>query len=90
MFMHADAGHIFFNMFALYMFGSHLENSIGQKKFLFIYFFSGLGAVGFQILFSYFQFTPGYQAYLDAGFTPAEVGKFIQDTVASGQYKSVP
>ncbi|TSE08631.1 rhomboid family intramembrane serine protease [Aquimarina algiphila] len=90
MFMHGGAGHIFFNMFALYMFGSHLESSIGQKKFLFIYFFSGLGAAGFQILFTYFEFSPGYQAYLSAGFSPSEVNDFIQSTIASGQYRVDP
>ncbi|MEW7279141.1 rhomboid family intramembrane serine protease [Aquimarina sp. 2201CG1-2-11] len=90
MFMHGSTSHIFFNMFALYMFGSHLENSIGQKKFLFIYFFSGLGAVGFQILFTYFQFNPGYQAYLESGFSPAEIENFIQKAIASGQYQVYP
>lgn len=87
MFMHGDAGHIFFNMFALYMFGSHLEESIGQKKFLFIYFSAGLGAVAFQILFTYFQFQPGYQAYLDAGFSPAQIQTFIDDVISTGQYR---
>ncbi|GAA4276323.1 rhomboid family intramembrane serine protease [Aquimarina mytili] len=90
MFMHASTGHIFFNMFALYMFGSHLENFIGKNKFLFIYFFSGLGAVGFQILFTYFQFNPGYQAYIEAGFSPAEVTKFIQEAIASEQFRVYP
>ncbi|WP_103866585.1 rhomboid family intramembrane serine protease [Aquimarina sp. I32.4] len=90
MFMHGGTGHIFFNMFALYMFGSHLENSIGQKKFLFIYFFSGFGAAGFQLLFTYFQFGPGYQAYLDAGLTPSAINEFIQNTISSGQYQVYP
>lgn len=90
MFMHADGGHIFFNMFALYMFGSHLENSIGQKKFLFIYFSAGLGAVAFQILFTYFKFNPGYQAYIEAGFSPAEVIDFIKNAVSSGQFRVYP
>ncbi len=90
MFMHADAGHIFFNMFALYMFGSHLENSLGQKRFIFIYLFSGLGSVGCQILFTYFQFNPGYEAYLEAGLSSSEIGTFIQDAISSGQYKVYP
>ncbi len=90
MFMHGGAGHIFFNMFALYMFGSHLENFIGKNKFLFIYFFSGLGAVGFQILFTYFQFNPGYQAYIEAGFSHSEIIKFIQEAIASEQFRIYP
>ena len=56
MFMHASVSHIFFNMFALYMFGSVLEQSIGQNRFLFLYFSSGLAAAGLQILFTYLQF----------------------------------
>jgi membrane associated rhomboid family serine protease len=44
MFMHADVMHIFFNMYALYMFGSSLENYWGTKRFLVYYFVSGLGA----------------------------------------------
>ena len=35
MFMHANFSHIFFNMFALYMFGRILEQVWGPKRFLF-------------------------------------------------------
>lgn len=87
MFMHGDAGHIFFNMFALYMFGSHLENSIGKQKFLFLYFSAGLGAVGFQLMFTYFQFQPAYQAYIDAGFSSQEIVELLKEVSSSGQYK---
>ncbi|WP_438712722.1 rhomboid family intramembrane serine protease [Aquimarina muelleri] len=90
MFMHGGESHIFFNMFALYMFGSHLEASIGQKKFLFIYFFSGIGAAGFQVLFSYFQFSPGYQAYLEAGLSSSEIGDFIQNAITTQKYSVYP
>lgn len=48
MFMHADFGHIFFNMFALFMFGPVLENMLGEKRFLIFYFISGLGALFIQ------------------------------------------
>lgn len=44
MFMHADFTHIFFNMFALWMFGMELENLWGSKKFLIYYTICGLGA----------------------------------------------
>jgi|SRR5690606_7209858 len=44
MFMHGSLGHIFFNMFALWMFGSLLENRWGSKRFLQFYLLSGLGA----------------------------------------------
>jgi len=58
MFMHGGSTHIFFNMFALYMFGSHIENALGQTNFLFLYFSAGLGAAGLQILSSYYNYYP--------------------------------
>jgi membrane associated rhomboid family serine protease len=44
MFMHANFWHLFFNMFALYMFGGILENVWGPKRFLIYYMVCGLGA----------------------------------------------
>lgn len=46
MFMHDESGfaHLFFNMFALWMFGSTLENYWGPKKFLTFYLLCGIGA----------------------------------------------
>ena len=43
MFMHGGFTHIFFNMFALFMFGSQLERLWGPKRFLNYYLISGLG-----------------------------------------------
>lgn len=54
MFMHGDIWHIFFNMFALFMFGGVLESRWGAKKFLQFYIITGLGAVALQM---------GVQAY---------------------------
>lgn len=50
MFMHSTQGlmHIFFNMFALFMFGSVLERVMGQKRFLFYYLSAGIGAALIQ------------------------------------------
>jgi membrane associated rhomboid family serine protease len=44
MFMHADITHLFFNMFALYMFGRVLESVWGPKRFLLFYLVTGIGA----------------------------------------------
>ena len=44
MFMHANFMHIFFNMFALWMFGRIMEQVWGAKKFLIYYFVCGIGA----------------------------------------------
>ncbi|MBI2547006.1 MAG: rhomboid family intramembrane serine protease [Candidatus Aenigmarchaeota archaeon] len=50
MFLHADTSHIFFNMFALVMFGLPLEKKIGSKKFLMIFFISGIaGGIGYMV-----------------------------------------
>ncbi len=50
MFLHADLDHIFFNMFALYMFGTTLEYELGQKRFLIYYMVCGVGAALIQYL----------------------------------------
>ena len=44
MFMHGGVWHLFFNMFALYIFGQVLEQVWGPKRFLIYYFVCGLGA----------------------------------------------
>ncbi|MBB4119582.1 membrane associated rhomboid family serine protease [Mesonia hippocampi] len=86
MFMHADLGHILFNMFALYMFGSVLEQSLGRERFLFIYFSAGLGAAGLQILFSYFNFNEAYEVYLAAGATPADIQELLLKSAQTNNY----
>lgn len=45
MFMHGGWAHIIFNMWALIMFGSAVEQTIGSRKMLILYFVAGLGAV---------------------------------------------
>lgn len=44
LFMHGSFGHLFMNMFTLWMFGSTLENLWGPKRFLIFYMVCGLGA----------------------------------------------
>jgi membrane associated rhomboid family serine protease len=44
MFMHGSIMHILFNMLTLYSFGPILEQTLGDKKYLILYFASGLGA----------------------------------------------
>ncbi|MCU7614588.1 rhomboid family intramembrane serine protease [Chryseobacterium sp. GMJ5] len=44
MFMHGGIVHIAFNMLTLFSFGPILEQSLGGKKYLILYFLSGLGA----------------------------------------------
>jgi membrane associated rhomboid family serine protease len=50
MFMHASFFHIFFNMFGLVIFGKVIESVWGSKRMFILYFVSGLGAAGLQLL----------------------------------------
>lgn len=49
MFLHANFGHLFCNMFAVLMFGPALEQSWGAKKYLLYYFVCGIGAALVQL-----------------------------------------
>lgn len=54
MFMHGGLIHIVFNMYALWAFGSPLEQLWGRNKFFFFYFSAGLGAAAIYTLSNYF------------------------------------
>lgn len=56
MFMHANFQHIFFNMFALWMFGRVLEQVWGPKRFLLFYMLCGIGAGLIQELVQYIEY----------------------------------
>lgn len=58
MFMHGNLSHLFFNMFALWMFGSVIENYWGAKRFLIFYFITGIGAAIVHYSVFYFQLAP--------------------------------
>lgn len=45
MFMHGNFMHIFFNMFALWMFGTSIERALGSQRFLIYYLVTGIGAL---------------------------------------------
>ena len=70
MFLHGGFTHIFFNMFALWMFGSVIERVWGPKKFIFYYIVCGIGAGITQELVQYATYTiesiSAYQ-YVNAG-----------------------
>lgn len=54
MFAHGGFSHIFFNMFALWMFGCIVERTWGPKKFLTYYIVCGVGAGLFQELAQFY------------------------------------
>ena len=78
MFMHGDTGHIFFNMFGLYMFGTPIEQMWGRKKFIFFYLSTGFGAAAFQLLLYYFQINEVSNILLAEGLTVSQINSFFQ------------
>lgn len=60
LFMHGGFAHLFFNMFALWMFGAALENYFGPKKFLIFYMVSGIGAALLHLGTLYFELNAAY------------------------------
>lgn len=50
LFLHANFAHIFFNLFALWMFGQAIENLWGTRRFAIYYFITGIGAGILQLL----------------------------------------
>ena len=66
MFMHGGLAHIFFNMFALYMFGSVLENLWGSRRFFIYYMITGIGAGIIQQIFWTIDFNPIISSFNEA------------------------
>lgn len=73
MFMHGGLMHIGFNMLALWMFGTPVEQRIGSRKFLFLYLSAGLGALALQIGYSYYEFYTDFSLLTEAGFAQSEI-----------------
>jgi len=71
MFMHGGFAHLFFNMYALFLFGSVLEQVWGSKKFFIYYMITGLGAAAF-FTFTNWLVSTGYspEQYIDLLRTP--------------------
>ncbi len=84
MFMHGGLAHLFFNMFALWMFGRVLETVWGSQRFLIYYFVTGLGAAALHTFVYYIEFS-GMMASAHEFMnnpTPEMFSAFIDDHVA--------
>ena len=68
MFMHGNFEHLFFNMFALWMFGNTLENIWGSKRFLLFYMLCGIGAGLCQEVVQYIQYATSLAQYDNVSF----------------------
>ncbi|WP_353777741.1 rhomboid family intramembrane serine protease [Winogradskyella sp. 3972H.M.0a.05] len=88
MFMHGNLMHILFNMLALWMFGTAVEQVFGKKKFIFLYFSAGLGAVLLTFIVYYIQVTPLLSQVSELGYPPELINKIINlDIVSDGLYQ---
>lgn len=88
MFMHdlSSPMHILFNMYGLWMFGSPIENALGQKRFIFFYFSAGLGAAFIHTLVNYYHFAGAYESFVQLGFTQTEMTDMLKQTTQAGSY----
>jgi len=80
MFMHGSFSHLFFNMFAVWMFGRIMENTMGSKRFLFYYLTCGLGAGLMQELVQFANYwIEGLNAYelVSLNGVNIEMGEFL-------------
>ena len=89
MFMHGGFMHIFFNMFALYSFGSALEHFWGSKKFLFFYISCGLGAALLHTGINYYYFQEGMNTLIANGFTKIEVLQLLNEGKINTQWQQL-
>lgn len=76
-FMHGSFGHILFNMYGLYAFGTPLEQMWGKKKFLFFYFSAGIGSGLIYTFVNYYQFNEAFQKLIELGATKIEIMKLM-------------
>ena len=79
MFMHSGFQHIFFNMFAVWMFGSVLERTWGSKRYLFFYIACGIGAGIVQELVQHIHFFVELSSYdmVNIGYKTIEIREYL-------------
>lgn len=79
MFMHGGVMHILFNMFALYSFGSVLEQIWGGKKFILFYVLCGLGSAFLYTAVNYWQFHEAYNILIEKGVTQLDINNILEN-----------
>ena len=79
MFMHADFQHVFFNMFAVWMFGRTLELVLGPKRFLTYYMVCGIGAGLVQEVVQYIEYATTLSNYsgVDTGLAVIPMEEYL-------------
>lgn len=89
-FMHGGLFHIFFNMFALVIFGSVLEQVWGPKRFFIFYIATALGAFIFHQVVGYMEFKQIESALIADGYDMFEVNKRISELHVQGMIFTEP
>lgn len=86
MFMHANFSHIFFNMFAVWMFGRVLEQVWGPKRFLTYYLVCGIGAGVIQELVQFIEYTAVWSNYesVNTGLEIIPMSVFLNELTTVG------
>lgn len=86
MFMHANFQHLFFNMFAVFMFGAVLEQIWGPKRFLVYYLICGVGAGLVQEGVQYIQYINSWVHYstVDTGYGIIPMAEFLDTMTTVG------
>lgn len=97
MFIQRDFMHLFFNMFALLMFGRTLEYVFGSKRFLFYYISCGIGAAliqmgVFALMIGDYELPMAVEQALMSGFDSARMTpmEYQQLMHGAGQYYLIP
>lgn len=80
MFMHGGFSHLFFNMFALWMFGRVIESDMGGKRFLLYYMICGVGAGLCNLGVNWFEYTQ----YLGQGYSQGALQHWANSVVTVG------
>lgn len=86
MFMHGNFGHLFFNMFALWMFGNVLEQVWGAKRFLIYYMITGIGAGLIHLLVMWYSY---YEMNSAMDIFHANPGPAAFESLISNSFKGI-
>lgn len=89
-FMHAGVFHIFFNMFALVIFGSVLEQVWGPKRFFIFYVVTALGAFVLHQLVGYIEVKSIEKELIGMGYSVYELKDIVTDNIQKGMISTDP
>ncbi|MGG5505231.1 MULTISPECIES: rhomboid family intramembrane serine protease [unclassified Myroides] len=89
MFMHGGMMHIFFNMFALFSFGSTLEMIFGTKRLYALFLISGFGAALLHMGVNYYSVSHGVNQLIAAGYQEGEIYSLLKKGMYNTGWESV-